>query len=224
MLSDNVRFGIIYKATNIINGKHYIGQTTQNLKKRKIAHKTEAKQNKKNMYFHNALNKYGFDNFEWEIICECSSKNEMNKIEEEQIKKYNSQNKKYGYNLLPGGKSSSGFHLTEECKNKIRISNLGKHQMSDDLKSIMSINRLGDKNPMFGKILSKEHKKKMSDSLRKYDIIKMMKAVFYRTKEYLKYDDISKLLNVPKETVKYWVTKYRNNKDFAEEIELANKD
>lgn len=57
-------FGVIYKATNLINGKCYIGQTTQKINVRISRHKTDIKHNRyKNNYFHNAVKKYGWDFF-----------------------------------------------------------------------------------------------------------------------------------------------------------------
>lgn len=55
---------IVYRATNIINGKVYIGKTKQSIEKRKRSHLSI---NHKN-YFQLALKKYGKENFLWEII------------------------------------------------------------------------------------------------------------------------------------------------------------
>ena len=76
---------IIYKATNKINGKSYIGQTIKPLERRISGHLYELK-NGSDYYFHNALRKYDFENFSWEIICECSSKEEMTDKEKYYIK------------------------------------------------------------------------------------------------------------------------------------------
>ena len=62
--------GIIYKATNKKNGKVYVGQTTNTLERRKRGHKDRAKNTNYNSHFHNAIRKYGFDVFKWEIIGE----------------------------------------------------------------------------------------------------------------------------------------------------------
>ena len=54
---------IIYKATNITNGKVYIGQTARSLARRKIEHINQARNNSRSCkYFHAALIKYGFEN------------------------------------------------------------------------------------------------------------------------------------------------------------------
>ena len=58
----SVQLLIIYKATNLVNGKIYIGQTINTLEYRKNQHFREARcEKRKNIYFHNALNKYGED-------------------------------------------------------------------------------------------------------------------------------------------------------------------
>ena len=62
-------YGIIYKSTCVITNKSYIGQTTTFLGNRKGIHKHNAlyKNDIKN-HFHNAIRKYGWENFTWEII------------------------------------------------------------------------------------------------------------------------------------------------------------
>ena len=57
--------GLIYKYTNNINGKIYIGQTRQQLQKR---HDKYLQQLNDHTYFHRALKKYGIENFTLEII------------------------------------------------------------------------------------------------------------------------------------------------------------
>ena len=54
---------LIYKATNIINNKSYIGLTTRTLQERKLEHLRHTKT--ENTYFHRAINEYGKDNFLW---------------------------------------------------------------------------------------------------------------------------------------------------------------
>jgi group I intron endonuclease len=113
--------GFIYKATNNINKKVYIGKTTRTLKDRKKEHISHAKS--EDYYFHNALRKYGAENFTWEIIEEV----ELDKINEREcywIEYYKSyKDKSKGYNLTPGGE---GFKLSEETKRKISAANAGK--------------------------------------------------------------------------------------------------
>lgn len=88
--------GIIYKITNKVNGKSYIGQTRYTLEFRWRQHIHK----KDNTYFHNAIRKYGPENFTLEVLEECSTSN-LNEREIFYIAKYNTF--KEGYNLTTGG-------------------------------------------------------------------------------------------------------------------------
>lgn len=132
--------GIIYKVTNKINGKSYIGQSINALHERKKSHKHGMKFTNSFVYFHNALRKYGWDNFIWEILENCLN-NKLNKREVYYIDKFNTFN--IGYNLTPGG-DFNPMNI-QEIRNKVSQAQTGK-------------------------ILSKETRKKISESLkgRKY--------------------------------------------------------
>lgn len=111
---------IIYKATNLVNGKVYVGQTVNTLKYRKEQHWREAIcPSRKNVHFHNALLKYGIDNFEFEIIDRARDVDELNKKESYWISYYNSTDSRYGYNKDSGGKS--GGFKSQETKEKIGL-------------------------------------------------------------------------------------------------------
>lgn len=95
-------YGIIYKVTCQTTNKIYIGQTTTFLGHRKGLHKHKALyENDFNNHFHNAIRKYGWDDFIWEIIDTAESFQELNEKEKYWIKYYNSINN--GYNTLLGG-------------------------------------------------------------------------------------------------------------------------
>ena len=86
----------IYKITNKINLKVYIGQS-RNIEKRWIAHKTipfNTKNKRNNTLLYNAICKYTLDNFSFEIIEKCNI-SELNIKENYWINYYNSSNKKY---------------------------------------------------------------------------------------------------------------------------------
>ena len=94
--------GLIYKATNIINNKIYIGQTTCTLEKRKNEHLNSCD----GTYFHKAILKYGRDNFIWEIVEDnIETYEELNEKEKYWIAYFNSNNNNIGYNMTPGGES-----------------------------------------------------------------------------------------------------------------------
>ena len=95
----------IYKFTNLINGKIYIGQS-RNIERRYKDHLNRAKNNfasnnEYNTLIHKAIRKYGIKNFSFEILEECSIE-ELNNKEEYWINYYNSFSEK-GYNLNSGG-------------------------------------------------------------------------------------------------------------------------
>lgn len=97
----------IYKYQNKINGKIYIGQSV-NIQARQYGHKSSAFNPKANDYesqFHQAIRKYGWDNFDFEIIAELKpeeyTKETLNKLEIFFIKYYDSYHN--GYNATEGG-------------------------------------------------------------------------------------------------------------------------
>lgn len=113
----------IYKITNKINGKCYIGQSV-NIKERWRKHRTVAKRNSgkdchKPLYC--AIRKYGVENFSFEILEECS-KEELNDKEIYWIAYYNSCNSDNGYNLTKGGGNTGEGckKLTEQQVQEIR--------------------------------------------------------------------------------------------------------
>lgn len=119
---------IIYKAINLVNNKIYIGKTIQKLNIRKKQHKLKSKNSK--YYFHNAIKKHGFDNFEWNIIDTALTEEELNNKEIYHIaitSAYICDD--IGYNQTSGG--NGGDTLTnhpniKEIGKKISKSNSGK--------------------------------------------------------------------------------------------------
>ena len=124
---------LIYKITNKINGKVYIGQTTKTLRRRWTKHCIAAKTD--NIPFHRALIKYGFENFTVEQIDVASSIEELNKKEVYWIKHYNSMMPN-GYNVCEGGGGVSGFKFRPETIEKLKESHIGKKQTAETKKKI----------------------------------------------------------------------------------------
>lgn len=157
---------IIYRAQNKINGKIYIGQTS-NLSKRISCHlcgKT---------YFSDALRKYGVKSFDFSIVDSADTKELLGEKEKYWIKSLNSMYPN-GYNLTSGGEEAYtyseetrrkmserkiGFHHSEETKKKFREfrhsedvkQKLRGRFVSEDTKRKMSESKMGEKNPAFGK-------------------------------------------------------------------------
>lgn len=143
---------IIYKITNRVNGRSYIGQTVKSLKQRKRKHLSDAKFYRDSFYFHNAIRKYGLRNFKWEIIHWCGNINFLNQLEIFYIGYYDTYNN--GYNLTEGGGGVRGHKHSDETRKKIFLTRIGKKYSAETLKK-MSAARLGKK-------VSAEIRKKIS--------------------------------------------------------------
>jgi group I intron endonuclease len=140
----------IYSIVNKINKKIYIGSSID-IKKRWRDHKWYLRHNiHHNNHLQCAWNKYGSDCFEFSIILECSVSDLINN-EIKYINIYNSNNKKLGYN------KSDPEHKTFSW------------QHSEETKQILSQQKLGEKNPMWGLKGNKHHnyQKEISIDVRK---------------------------------------------------------
>jgi len=148
---------IIYKATNKINGKCYIGQTRHSLAERKRAHYNKARQGI-DTHFYSAIRKYGEDNFEWEIICSANNKQTLNELETFYITKYDSI--KHGYNMVDGGDNNimdiesvktkhNAVMQSEEVRSKISVSMKkyrAEHPFTDEHRRKLSEKAQGNHN------------------------------------------------------------------------------
>lgn len=117
---DNTKMGIIYKITNLLNGKIYIGQTRQKLNDRIRQHKNC----KKKCGIDIAIQKYGIENFKIDVVeevpVEMLSEREIFWIAELNAKVPN------GYNLTEGGEGGSGCSPSDETRKKISNSLKGR--------------------------------------------------------------------------------------------------
>lgn len=112
--------GLIYKITNNINDKVYIGQTWRDLDIRFNEHKRRADNSLK---LKNAFNKYDRKNFNIECLTVCYIQETLDFYETLFIRKYDSVNS--GYNIKKGG-NGGGFH-SENTKRKISKALKGKY-------------------------------------------------------------------------------------------------
>lgn len=134
----------IYQIRNIINNKKIIG-LSKNIYKRWEHHKYHLKRNiHDNPYLQSAWNKYGENNFTFEIILLCTI-NELGSEEMRLIIENKSNDANYGYNLSSGGEFPK---MSEETKRKISEASKGEN------------------NVHYGKHHSAEHKRKISDALK----------------------------------------------------------
>ena len=113
---------VVYKATNTVNNKSYIGKSI-NFKSRYKKHKYAKYYN---TYFHRAIRKYGFDAFVFEILEDDIPIDQLIVRENYWIDHYRTLDKDYGYNLRKDSKESSGWSHSDEAKIKIGLSGIGR--------------------------------------------------------------------------------------------------
>lgn len=149
----------IYIHKNKINGKVYIGQTSQKPEKRwdnGRGYETSSK-------FYNAILKYGWDNFEHTILYTNLTLEDANKKEQELINQYKSCEDEFGYNITSGGYN---FKHSEETKRKIGIANsisLQGNKWSEEQRELISKMFTGEGNPFYGKHHTEETKQLISE-------------------------------------------------------------
>jgi group I intron endonuclease len=132
----------IYKITNKINGKSYIGQTKYSVKRRFNQH------SKSYLPIGAAIRKYGVENFEVSVLNIVETKDEANTFEIFYIKEYDTISPR-GYNLAEGGGGSTGYKLSEEARQKISEAHKGK-TLSDDTKQKISKAQSGEAGYWYG--------------------------------------------------------------------------
>lgn len=144
---------VIYKFTNTVNGKVYIGKTTSSLRKRVINHLTVSRDwtKAKRKYFQLALNKYGIENFEIDILDRCESNEKLNEREKYWIAYYKSNDKKYGYNLTPGGDGNSDPEFCKKSIERLIKANTGSHRSQETKNILSSIQKSKWKDPEYRK-------------------------------------------------------------------------
>lgn len=152
-------YGYIYKTTNLINGKIYIGQ-----------HKSkdfDTDYYGSGTLLKSALKKYGKENFKCEVLERCYTKSQLEDREIYWIDRLNSCDHTIGYNISSGGFTPRfngknhpmwGKHHSETSKKKNRLSHLGK-KLSEETKR-----KISDGNK--GKAISEEQRVKISQANR----------------------------------------------------------
>lgn len=160
---------LIYKITNLINNKIYIGKTKRDLNTRWLEHCRDAKNYQENNNpLHAAIKKYGKENFIYEILEDNISEQELNEREKYYIKYYNSKSHDLGYNVTDGGDGGqTSSILTAEVVNEIIL-------ILQDKNNLLSFNEIGDKYNISGSVIrsinigTSWHKKSISYPIRTY--------------------------------------------------------
>ena len=157
----------VYKITNTVNNKVYIGQTRRkSCIYRFCNHKYELNRNKHhNEHLQRSWNKYGKDAFLFEEIEYCYDVNTLNCREIYWINFYNSACENFGYNIELGGNERKIINESTKLKisNKMKGNkhSLGYKMTSEQLKEHSKRNK-GSGNGMFGKTHTEESKAKIA--------------------------------------------------------------
>ena len=133
-------YGIIYCATNSVNGKRYVGQTTLPLGTRWRGHLKAAREGSR-CVLHRAIGKYGISVFKIEQIDAAKSLEELNEKEAQHILRLSAM-VPHGYNLMDGGK---GHRVSSETSQKMSDAALHRKPISEETRQRISAASLGRK-------------------------------------------------------------------------------
>ena len=172
MAQDTQKIWQLYRITNKVNGKIYIGQA-QDYEHRWSDHRRAVKNNRPTQIVHHAMIKYGLDNFVFEVIAGCKTQDDANWAETELVKQYDSYaaNGK-GYNATLGGMNAPkteewkqkisqilmGHEVTKDTRDKVSKGNSGKIRSDEFKKDVGNFWR--------GRERSEEHRNNLSESLK----------------------------------------------------------
>lgn len=117
--TDKHIYGWVYKVVNKVNGKIYIGATTQTIHSRWVQHVYSSLNGYKKGLFNKAIMEFGENNFKVNKIKTCFSEEHLNTSEIYFVEFYNSNNPDFGYNRSTGGKYPfKGVKKTDEERKK----------------------------------------------------------------------------------------------------------
>lgn len=139
------------------DGRKYIGITSNSVKRRW----DNGRGYLSNKYFMSYINNHGWESIKHIVLYDDLSEKEAKDKEIYLIKKYKTQDKKYGFNLTAGG--DSGFSPNAETRKKMSIARK-KRITTEETKKKISESLKGEKNGFYGKHHTEEAKKKISDS------------------------------------------------------------
>ena len=151
----------VYIHINKTNGKRYYGITKQEPKKRW----QNGKKYGNNDHFTNAINYYGWGNFDHIVIARGLTEEEAKWLEIELIREFDTTNRDKGYNITKGGEGTNGYKHTEETRKNIGKIHKGK-TLSEETRKKLSEAMKGKNSPMKGKTHTEETRKKLSEAMK----------------------------------------------------------
>lgn len=167
----------VYKLLNLVTGMIYIG-STRSVYTRFRTHKNNLRRNNhENPHLQNAWNKYREENFEFEVLEECSEDQCINKEQhyldtllsaQDYLNKINNRFKEVGYNIRPIAESNKGCTLTDEQRKRWSIHRTNLNSLKRECPAFGNI---GGRKRRVRYISSMTGKTLIFDSLRSVDII-----------------------------------------------------
>lgn len=153
----------VYVHQNKVNGKSYVGITSQAPEDRWLnGHGYDGR-----LRFGRAIKKYGWDMFDHRILLTGLSEAQAKEMETKLICEMNTMDERYGYNMTAGGEGVSGFHHTDESKMKMSLAkrgekhpNYGRHRSPETCHKI-ALGKMGNKYNV-GRVFPQEAREHMS--------------------------------------------------------------
>lgn len=142
----------VYRHTNEVNGKLYIGVTCQKPTRRWANGQGYVLCTR----FYNAIKKYGWESFRHDILFTDLTQEEAERLEVELIAKYDTTNPDKGYNLVAGGGGLVGYHHSSEVKARLSKASAERWKDEEYHARMAAVNK--------GRKASEETRRKLSDS------------------------------------------------------------
>lgn len=205
---------IVYKITNIVNNKVYIGWTSKTLEERWNEHKCDALRKRDNRKFYNAIRKYGVDAWIYEILKENIESTDAKNQEIEFIKLFDSYTN--GYNSTRGGDGNNGIIMSAESNQRRSVALKGIKKSASTIEKFKnrrstpeenlkrSIAHTGMKKPWVK--WSKEQIEKRAMTRRKISKDQYLN-IHLLNEEGLKIKEIASRVNLSNDMVKKWLKK-----------------
>lgn len=227
-----MEYGVVYKITNNINGKIYIGKTI-NMHKRHLKY-LSCVRNGSSQPIVKAMIKYGVENFTFEVVSTFMNEDELNKGEIYYINKFNSINEGYNISLGGDGGDTMSNHKNKDIIYKKRSAKISgnnsyqyRHDLDEHIKEIIELNSNGlsandlaekfncsekaikSRIPNYNKISSSNHNKGDESYQYRHDLDENIEDIKESIKSGMKIVDVCKKYNC---STKSLYKRIKNNK------------
>jgi group I intron endonuclease len=164
-MDDNQKNIGVYKISNILSGRYYIGYST-NINRRFTVHRSKLKKNcHDNIFLQRAYNLDGEDKFKYEIIHKCDTEEEAKEIELQYLTDLNIRNIIYNLNFNnSGGDLLTNHPDKEKIREKIIKTQLENMSKLSSEERKQKYGKFGENNGMYGKTHTDEVRKQLSDT------------------------------------------------------------